>query len=260
MAEEITENVQMQPEETGQVSDQFESGNSETSQDNQENEASRQSDSEARNFVEMRKKLEREQREKEELRRKNEEAMEIIRNIEAQKRKQEEAPEEPIPEINLGDDDDLVDYKTVKAILAQQKRLEKQLRENEKKSYQMTAEARLKANYPDWEKVISDENLERLKQEDPDLMASIQYNPDPYSQYAAAYKAIKRQGIYKEDKYVADRQRAEQNANKPRPLTSVNPQQGDSPLSKANAFANAPLTEELKKKYWREMQEAMKRS
>jgi len=260
MTEETAENVQLQPE-TGQVSENAQPVDSQGTETAQANEATSQPNTEDRNFVEMRKKLEREQREKEELRRKNEEAMQIIRNIEAQKQQQQEAPkEEPIPEINLGDDDDLVEVKTVKAILANQKRLEKKLAESEKKSYQMTAEARLKANYPDWEKVISDENLERLKESDPDLMASIQYNPDPYSQYAAAYKAIKRQGIYQEDKYAADRQKAEENANKPRPLTSVSPQQGDSPLSKANAFANAPLTDEVKKRYWKEMQEAMKRS
>jgi len=255
MTEETTENVQVQPE-AGQVSDNVESGHSETPQVNQANEAPRQQNTEDRNFVEMRKK-------NEELQRKNDEAMQIIRNIEAQRQQQEQQKqqpvEEPAHEINLGDDDDLVEVKTVKAILANQKRLEKKLAESEKKSYQMTAEARLKANFPDWEKVISDDNLERLKQADPDLMASIQYNPDPYSQYAAAYKAIKRQGIYKEDKYAGDREKAEHNANKPRPLTSVSPQQGDSPLSKANAFANAPLTDELKKKYWKDLQEATKR-
>jgi len=259
MTDETTENMQVQPE-TGQVSDNVEPGHSAAPQDNQTDEAISTTNTEDRNFVEMRKKLEREQREKEELRRKNEEAMQIIRNIEAQKQQQEAPKEEVRQEIHLGEDDDLVEVKTVKAILANQKRLEKKLAESEKKSYQMTAEARLKASFPDLEKVVSDENLEKLKQADPDLMASIQYNPDPYSQYAAAYKAIKRQGIYQEDKFAADREKAERNANKPRPLTSVSPQQGDSPLSKANAFANAPLTDELKKKYWRELQEAAKRS
>ena len=205
-----------------------------------------------RNFAEMRKK-------NTELQRKNDEAMQIIRNIEAQR--QQEPSEDNVSEIVLsGDDDDLVDVKTIKAVLANQKKLEKKIAENAKNSYHMTADVRLKTNYPDMETVASNENLEKLKNEDPDLYSSILSNPDRYSQWAAAYKAIKRYGIYQEDAFVEDKTRAISNSNKPRPLTSVSPSQSDSPLGRANAFANAPLTDEAKKRYWKEMQEAMKRS
>jgi len=47
------------------------------------------------------------------------------------------------------------------------------------------------------------------------------------------------------------------NTAKPRPLTSVSPQSGESPLSRANAFAEG-LTPELKKNLFKEMQEAKK--
>ncbi len=49
--------------------------------------------------------------------------------------------------------------------------------------------------------------------------------------------------------------RIQKNASKPKPLASVNPQQGDSPLSRANAFANG-LTEELKDQLRKEMSES----
>jgi hypothetical protein len=56
---------------------------------------------------------------------------------------------------------------------------------------------------------------------------------------------------------MADRAAAQKNASKPKPLASVSPQQGDSPLSRANAFANG-LTPELQKQLRQEMEEARK--
>ena len=55
-----------------------------------------------------------------------------------------------------------------------------------------------------------------------------------------------------------DRARVIKNSAKPRPLASVNPQQGDSPLSKANAFANGEFTEADRKRAWAEMVAARK--
>ena len=56
-----------------------------------------------------------------------------------------------------------------------------------------------------------------------------------------------------------DKAKAVINAQKPRPLTSISPQQGDSPLSKANAFANG-LTPELQAQLLKEMKQSMKRA
>ena len=55
----------------------------------------------------------------------------------------------------------------------------------------------------------------------------------------------------------ADKRKAQENSAKPRPMASVSPQQGESPLSHANAFANG-LTPELQKQLWKEMQDAKK--
>jgi hypothetical protein len=55
-----------------------------------------------------------------------------------------------------------------------------------------------------------------------------------------------------------DKERAERNLAKPRPLASVAASQGnDSPLQRANAFANG-LTEELKAQLHKEMIESMR--
>ena len=55
-----------------------------------------------------------------------------------------------------------------------------------------------------------------------------------------------------------DREQAQRNMAKPRPLASVAASQGnDSPLQRANAFANG-LTEELRSQLHREMVESMR--
>lgn len=249
MTEEQAENTQVQEE---QVTENVESVNQEGVQA-----AETSHDDKDRNIYEMRKRLEQEQREKEELQRKHDEAMRLMQQAEAQK----QGPPKPEPEDdwNFGEDEDLAEVKHLKKMAAALKKQQKEFEEYKQRSTASTAEARLRAQFPDLEKVVSQENQNRLAKEDPELYQSLLHNPDPYSQYAAAYRAIKRYGIYKEDKYVKEKQKAQENTNKPRPLTSVSPQQGDSPLSRANAFANG-LTEDLKKQLWKEMQESSKRS
>lgn len=247
-----TENVPG-AEEVGQVADNVEPVDQSGEETTQTNEAPVAEDNKDRNLYEARKAKERAEKERDEARR-------IIQEMESkQKPKPEPKEEKEEDEWNFGDDEDLAEVKHLKAMAKAIKKQKKELEEYKKQTTAVTAETRLKAQYPDLEKVVSSENIEKLKEVDPDLALSLQYNPDVYSKYSAAYKAIKRLNIYKEDKYVADKQKAQQNSNKPRPLTSVSPQQGDGPLSKANAFANG-LTDELKKNLWKEMQEASERA
>ena len=79
-----------------------------------------------------------------------------------------------------------------------------------------------------------------------------------FNKAAAAYSVIKNFGIHKDTpKYENDRAKAMENAQKPRPSTAVNPTRSDSPLSRANAFADG-MTPELKEQLRREMQAARK--
>lgn len=248
-------NNEQQTEQTEQISENSQPVNTEEAQAYQSTDQNSRQDSETRNFVELRKKYEREQQEKRELQRKHEEALRIIQEGEAaSKSKKDESNS-----WNFGEDEDLAEMKDLKKVAQELERQKKEFEEYKKKSIQYTAEARLRAQFPDLEKVCSQDNLDRLSKEDPDLYTSLQYNPDIYSQYSAAYRAIKRYGIYQEDNYESDRQKAQENANKPRPLTSVSPQQGNSPLTKANAFADG-LTDELKRQLWKETQECSKKS
>lgn len=164
--------------------------------------------------------------------------------------------EEKEEEFNLAPDD-YVEAKYLKKYDRTIKELKEELNNYKQQTTIANVDAKLKAKYPDIDSVVSRENLEILKSEYPELSDSINSNQDLYSKASAAYTLIKRLGIAQEDHYVEDKIKAQKNATKPRPLASVNPQQGDSPLSKANSFANG-LTDDLKAQLRREMDAARK--
>lgn len=179
---------------------------------------------------------------------------EYRRQLQSLQQKKEDTPS--APELNLGDDD-IAEGKHLRQFEKKVKDLEKKLQSYEQKSTTSNAEMRLKTQYPDIEKVVTQDNLKTLQEVDPDLFMSLQYNPDVYSKGSLAYRQIKSLGIYKEDKFVQQKDQVTHNMNKPRPANSLSPQQGESPLSHANAFANG-LTPELKKKLYKEMLDSSK--
>jgi len=165
------------------------------------------------------------------------------------KAKQEE------PEYSYGDED-LVEGRHLKKEMDS---IKKQLSSYKREQAAQTDEARLKNVYSDFDKVVTPETIEKLRELDPETAETIATSgASLYARGAAAYKRIKETGAYVEDAHQKDRAKAHENASKPRPLNSVSPQQGNSPLSMANAFANG-LTPELKKQLWKEVQEASKR-
>jgi C-terminal processing protease CtpA/Prc len=157
-------------------------------------------------------------------------------------------------EIKIGNDE-LAEGKHLKAVVNEVKKLKNELKQYQSHSSTTFIESRLKMEYPDIDKVVSKENIEILSMQYPEVAATINASPDLYNKAVSAYTLIKKLGIQPEDHYQEDRARAHINAAKPRPLTSVNPQQGDSPLSHANAFANG-LTDELKSQLLKEMMNA----
>lgn len=154
--------------------------------------------------------------------------------------------------------DDLAEGKHLLKLVSKIKRLEEKLEQNEKKSQMTTTELRIKRDFPDFDKVATYDNLKKLRDDNPDLADAILATPDVYKQHALAYKMVRQMGIYVEDNYSKDREIALKNSAKPRPLTSISPQQGESPLSKANAFASG-LTDDLKRQLHKEMIESMKK-
>ena len=191
--------------------------------------------------------------EKERLERENADAMRRLAEYE----KQQTAPKEQEEdlEINIGDDD-LFEGKHYRKLQKQLQRQQDDLRKYQEQNRATATESRLRSKYSDFDKVLSSENVKRLMDSEPEIAVSISSTKDLYNKAVAAYKMIKKFGIYVEDNYESDRNIAKQNSMKPKPLASVSPQQGDSPLSKANAFADGRLTPELKRQLRKEMEEA----
>ena len=163
-------------------------------------------------------------------------------------KKSQEPPEE---DLNLADDD-LVEGRHVKKML---ERLENKMNSYQQQSSTVWAQNRLKGEFQDFDSVVTRENIKLLEQTEPELASTLVATQDPYAAGKSAYKLLKSMGIYKEDAYVGEKKRAEDNSSKPRPTQSISPQQGNSPLSHANAFANG-LTPELKKQLYSEMMNA----
>lgn len=162
------------------------------------------------------------------------------------------APQDP--DFTLGNDE-LAEGKHLKAVVNEVKKLREEIKQHRAQSASSLVSTRLKMDYPDIEKVVTKENIEILAAQYPELASTLGSERDLYNQGVSAYTLIKKLGIVQEDTYVNDRLRTQLNASKPRPLTSISPQQGDSPLSHANAFANG-LTDELKSQLYKEMIEA----
>jgi len=113
----------------------------------------------------------------------------------------------------------------------------------------------IEEQYSDYSQVVTPENVERLKQTNPRLAASLGGLEDPYAQGALAYTYIKSSGIYKGESDVSTRQKALANMQKPMPAQAA---KSSNALENANAYANG-LTPDLKQKLWSEMQAAIRK-
>lgn len=191
-----------------------------------------------KNFRELRNKLDRLQRERDE-------AIHYIKDIEAKANANNNIPVVDDEDFNL-DPDAIAEGKHISKVANKVKKLEQQL-----------TEARLKAKYQDFDKIVSQDNVEALRQSHPEIWATINSTSDLYNKAVSAYTLIKELGISRNDSYDQDKMLIQQNAAKPKPFAAVSSQQGDSPLSKANAFAGG-LTDQLKGQLIKEMVEAMK--
>lgn len=200
------------------------------------------------NMRRLREKAERVERERDELAR---------RLQEAESKSQPPAARDD-DDINIAPDE-LAEGKHLSKVAQKIKRLETELKQYRQQSTAETAEARLKSQYSDFDKVVSRDNVEALREAYPEIAESIHANPDIYKRAVSAYTIIKKMGIYQdEQQFAEDRALVQKNAAKPKPMASLSPQQGDSPLSQANAFANG-LTAELKAQLWKQNMEARKR-
>lgn len=191
----------------------------------------------------------RRQRERiEELERTNSRLTEAVTRQTAQPRQ-----EETQPDWAGVDDEDLLTKKQTMSV-AEKVAAEAVRKALKQREYEESPKL-IEDEMADYSQVVTPENVERLKQTNPRLAASLGDLKDPYAQGALAYSYIKSQGIYKENDGANNRQRALENSKKPLPVSAAKPSNA---LESANAYANG-LTPEVKRKLYEEMQAAIRK-
>lgn len=201
---------------------------------------------EARNFALLREKALRAERERDE-------AIRMVREMEAKK---QQPVEEELEDINLRDDE-IAEGKHLSKVQKQIKSLQTELKKYKQEANLNSVEAKIRTNYPDFDSVVSRENVESLRNSYPELAQVLVSSPDEYSKAASAYTLIKKLGIDSHGSYEMDKKRVQENVTKPKPLASIGAQTGAGPLAHANAFAGG-LTKELQQQLIKEMQDARK--
>ena len=213
--------------------------------------------SQENNFKALRERAERAEREREEL----------MKYVLESKKSQSSAPVEKVAQERVEeldsdfdlsvDDDALIEGKHAKKLAAELKKVRQEMKQMRSQSSESMTEAKIKAQYPDFDSVVNNATVQQLNAEYPEIAATLRDTKDLYSKATAAYKIMKKFGIYRDTTYDQDKAVAIKNSAKPRTVTSLNPQQGDSPLSKANAFANG-MSKDLQAQLLREMTNARK--
>lgn len=193
------------------------------------------------------------------------EARRKMQELEAKAKEQEEvikklttkAPLEEDDELDKLGDEDIVTKRQVKKLAS--KMAEEIAHKIVRQKEAATVDERLQLKYPDFADVVTEENIEFLKQNEPELAESLSYYPDPYKQGVAVYKLLKKAGAT-ESKDMPnipskEKEKAIKNGQKP---VSVNAVTKNSAIGNASMFENG-LTPELKASLLKEMREAAKR-
>lgn len=206
----------------------------------------------AKNFRELREKAKQIERERNEYARR-------LAEYEARTQTPSSTQEEDLS-ISIGEND-IAEGRHLSKVEKKIKKLESQIAQYEKKSSLIATDALIKAQYPDFESVVTQETIATLRDEFPEAAQSLAANQDRYSQAVATYKLIKRLGYGTQEELLnsKEKEKLAQNMAKPRSLSSISPQTSESPLSRVNAFEEG-LTPDLQKKLWEEMKNAMSKS
>jgi len=202
----------------------------------------KKSEDQDRNWKETRRKMQ-------ELERKAKEQEELIAQLKSPPRAAQE------DELDKLGDDDIITKGQSKRLM--RKEAEEIARQIVRERENATVEDRLTTKFNDFSQVVTRENIELLKETEPELAMSLSHNTDQYSQGVAAYKLLKRLGIGVEEvakEPAKEKQKAIANSQKP---LSVNAVTKSSAIGNAHMFENG-LTEELKKSLRDEMTRAIK--
>jgi hypothetical protein len=198
-------------------------------------------DDQERNWKEARRRMQ-------ELERRTQEQDELIRKMQSPQNGQSE--EDDLAKLA---DDDIVTAKQARSLA--QKMARQVADEAIKAREATTVDERVKNRFSDFDDVVTKENIDLLKQQDPELAQSLYaLAHDPYAQAVAAYKMLTKTGIANMAKSQPQKAKALENSKKPVSVQSVTK---SSAIGNAHSFENG-LTPELRKQLQKEMDEARK--
>lgn len=241
MSDEVEEIVE---QEVAQAADPAEESKDAQEMQKAEAFAKKSQDDQERNWKEARRKMQ-------ELETRAREQEEVIRKLSSPPQKEDD-------ELDKLGDEDIVTKAQAKKLAS--KMAEEIANRVIKQREAATVDERLQLKYPDFSQVVTKENIEFLKENEPELAESLSYNPDPFKQGIAAYKLLKKAGITERETMAnssaKEKERAIKNSQKP---VSVNAVTKQSAIGNAHLFENG-LTPELKAQLQKEMREAMKRA
>jgi hypothetical protein len=194
-------------------------------------------------FSEMRAKADKLQRERDE-------ALLTLRRIEeyALQQQQQAKQPEPTPEPEY-EDDDYIEGKQFKSEINYLKRELNQFKQQQQST---SIEQQLRSKYSDFDKVMTYENISKLRELRPEIASSLHQSADLYNKAAATYTILKEMGIHQENTYDPEKERVANNFNKPQMASSL--KKTESALTHASEFSGSRLNEDRKKEIWAQMQ------
>lgn len=241
--EDETQEVEEKVEETAQAVPPAESNDAAEEVQKAKTFAKKSEDYRDRNWTEARRKMQ-------ELEKKASEQEEVIKRLSAP------ASTKDDDDLDKLGDEDIVTKAQAKRLAAKmaEEIAQRVIRQREAS----TVDERLQLKFPDFAQVVSEENINYLIENEPELAESLKLNPDPFKQGVAAYKLMKNLGINTgEDVKTPSREKDKAIKNSQKPL-SVNAVTKTSAIGNAHMFENG-LTPELKASLRKEMAECAKR-
>lgn len=113
-----------------------------------------------------------------------------------------------------------------------------------KKQYQELAVSssrmKLYSKCPDFNKVVTEESIAILREQHPELAATLDAGKDFYATGVSTYNIIKKFGLHLEDDSIDNQRRLAENSTKPKAVNSV---ASSSPLSRAKEYSDISTKE-----------------
>jgi hypothetical protein len=189
------------------------------------------------------------------------EALLRARKLEEQYSKLPQKSDNNDVDFSLGEDD-LVEGKHLKQLRQNVRELKDQLRNYEQRSQTQTVQDRIRYDFPDFNKVVTPDNIELLKHLKPRQAQLLDSSTDLYTTAASAYEMIKEYGIYQDaaaQNITRDKELVQKNVIKPKPTNAISPQRSNSPLTQAHDFSSGwAQNSEQSKLLYKEILEATK--